>query len=60
MRLPGTSVLFTICKIYGGKKPMKRRTTLLTLLVFLLGFSFVLSACDAATEEAINEAAEQV
>lgn len=39
---------------------MKRRTTLLTLLVFLLGFSFVLSACDAATEEAINEAAEQV
>ena len=39
---------------------MKRRNTLLTLLVVLLGLSFVLSACDAATEEAINDAAEQV
>ncbi|MCA9920182.1 MAG: ABC transporter substrate-binding protein [Anaerolineales bacterium] len=39
---------------------MKRRLTLLTLLAVLLGLSFVLAACDAATEEAINDAAEQV
>lgn len=39
---------------------MKRRTTLLTLLVLLLGLSFVLAACDAATQEAVNDAAEQV
>ena len=46
-------------KISGGKKEMKRRT-LLTLLIMLLGLSFVLAACDAATEDAINDAAEQV
>ncbi len=39
---------------------MKRRTTLLTLLILMLGLSFVLAACDAATEEAINDAAQQV
>lgn len=38
---------------------MKRRT-LITLLIMLLGLSFVLAACDAATEDAINDAAEQV
>ena len=37
---------------------MKRRLTLLTLMIFML--SLVLVACDAATEEAINDAAEQV
>ena len=37
---------------------MKRRITLLTLIIFML--SLVLVACDAATEEAINDAAEQV
>ena len=46
-------------KLSGGKKEMKRRT-LLTLLIMLLGLSFVLAACDAATEDAINDAAEQV
>ena len=46
-------------KISGGKKNMKRRT-LLTLLIMLLGLSFVLAACDAATEEAVNDAAQQV
>lgn len=39
---------------------MKRRTTLLTLLILMLGLSFVLAACDAATEDAINDAAQQV
>ncbi|MEZ4591698.1 MAG: ABC transporter substrate-binding protein [Chloroflexota bacterium] len=38
---------------------MKRRNSLLTLLL-LLGLAFVLAACDAATEEAINDAAQQV
>ncbi|WP_420630087.1 ABC transporter substrate-binding protein [Candidatus Leptofilum sp.] len=37
---------------------MKRRITLLTLMIFML--SLVLVACDAATEDAINDAAEQV
>jgi branched-chain amino acid transport system substrate-binding protein len=46
-------------KYSGGKKLMKRRT-LLTLLIMLLGLSLVLAACDAATEEAVNDAAQQV
>lgn len=56
---PGKQNLNQNLYILGGKKDMKRRTTLLTILL-LLGLSFVLAACDAATEQTVNEAVEQV